>query len=225
MILDFLSSNNTIPVVAVVCLGVLLFALAQSCYIVSVKVDGIKRSTEGKIEKAIDDVVLDIEEVSYVRAEEIMTSRWKEISICRHGEDAKTCDFIEKYYNYESDKFRGILHESLTRTKQRIETHVKINGFHSMNSDTLKAYKGRVGSDLFDYNKRIMRIKGVDSLDLIKNTHERRFTKDEAICAYGRIIDSVISIRKNEVAEIKEVKKKLRMNRKVASIFKGYLDG
>ncbi len=225
IITTFISSNNSIPVASIIIIGMLILTYIQSHYILNRKVDEIKESVNGSIEKAIDDVVLDIEEVSYVRAAEIMTSRWEEVAKCKHGEDAKTCDFIEKYYNYESDKFRGILHESLQRTKESIRTHIKINGFHEMSPLDLETYVARVGCELFDYNKRVMRIKGVDTLDLVKNTHELRFTKAEATEAYKRIVNEVIRIKKEGKEKIKKAKKTLRVNNKILNLVKGYFDG
>ncbi len=225
IIATFISSNNSIPVASIIIIGMLILTYIQSHYILNRKVDEIKESTNGSIEKAIDDAVLDIEEVSYVRADEIMSSRWEEMAKCRHGEDAKTCDFMEKYYDYASDKFRGLLHEALQRTKKCIETHVKINGFHNMSALELDVYVTRVGGELFDYNKRIMRIKGVDSLDLIKNTHELRFTKAEAIESYKRIVNEVVRIKKEGKDKIKKAKKTLRVNNKILNLVKGYFDG
>jgi hypothetical protein len=224
-IVDFLSVNNSVPVIALIILGVVGVAFAQAYYIMTSNIKEVKSSTVAKIEHFVDKVVLDIEEVSYVRASEIMDRRWDKASTCVHGENAKTCDFIEKYYSYESDKFRRILHESLHKTKESINTHIRINGFHKMDSLQLDVYCTNVGTELHDYNKRVMRVKGVDTLDLIKDTHELRFTKTEAIEFYRKIVNEVTRLKNEEKEKISSIKRKINFNGKLFKMIEGYLDG
>jgi len=224
-ILEFLSVNNSIPVVVVIVAGFVVTAFVQSYYIMQGKVGDIKESTKGKIEKIIDDVVLDIEETLFVSGSEAMSSQWSDVATCVHGETSKSCDFIGKYYTSEAKEFRVILHNALTRTKASIVTHVRINGFIKMPMAELDSYCNEVGSELAIYTERALRIKGIDTLQLLKGTDWLTFDDKEATMDYKRIISNVIRVRKEETRMVESVKKKLTINDVLVSFFKGYVNG
>lgn len=224
-IIEFLSVNNSVPVVVIVIAGFVLMSFVQAHYIMTSKVNEIKKETRGKIEKYIDSVMLSIEEQSYLNAKAIMEERWSEISSCDHDEDESSCDFIKRFYPMEEDKFRDILHGALTKTRASVMQHIDINGFHNKKSSELDVYCEGVGIELFDYNKRVLKLKGIDSLVLVKDTHGLRFTRQQSIECYRDIIDEVIRLENEEKELIADVKQRLKINGKIFNFFRGYLDG
>ncbi len=223
-IIDFVTVNNSVPVVAIAISVFVIMTFVQAHYIMSHKVNDIKKETRGLVKKHVDSVMIEIEETSFLRAKDIMNERWLEASTCEHGETEYSCGFIRRFYPMEEDKFREILQSALDKTKQSIFHHIDINGFHDKAGRELEIYCEDVGVELFEYNKRIMKLKGIDSLVLVKDTHGIRFTRQQSVDCYRGIIDNVIRLEKEESVKISEVKQKLRINGKIFNLFKGYLD-
>jgi len=222
---DFISKNNTVPVVAIIIAVILMVSFFQSRYIMFTKVSEIKKETSGKINKYVDEVLLEAEEISFDRGREIMEERWVELSTCVHGETELSCEYLRTYFPREVEKFHNILHSSLEKTRYSIMQHLDINGFHDKEGLDLIQYYTRVGTELFEYNKRVMRIRGIDSMPLIKDTHGLRFTKQEAINKCGKIVNYAVKTKKEETQKIKNIRKNLRLHNKISEIVRGVLDG
>ncbi len=224
-ILEFLSVNNSIPVVVIVIAGFIIMAFVQAHYIMQSKVKEIKKETGGKIEKAVEDIMICIEETSYLNSKEIMDERWATMAMCMHDETEATCRYIKEFYPMENGKFRAILHACLEKVRISVMQHIAINGFHDLSSKELDIYCENVGLELFEYSGRVMRLKGIDDLELIKDTHGLRYSGEESIESYKEIIEEVIRLEKEEKDKVADVKKRLKINGKIFDFFKGYLDG
>ena len=173
------------------------------------KLYDLKRKNFSKVMEYCEDILEEIEEISYGNAKRIIKEKQDDGSIS-HNEASLVLS-----------NFHCALNRALfMNVKGAIKEMLHINGYYDFKDDPkkLEEYVAERGRQLLIKSRRSI-ANVVDDHSPLAHTDEERFTEEQAVAMYKRIINKAIEVKKKEEKEVKDLKAKYVPILKITNLF------